>query len=109
MGALSMAGELHEISRLLGQLESKIEAVVNNQLANAQLTHARLDVIETKISPLEVVVADHAEIKRKQAHYDDLLQRGYGIILAVIAIATAAGFIMKEAIIWGLRKIGLWG
>lgn len=97
-----MPGELHEISRLFGQLESKIETVIDNQRAS----HSRLSAIESKIALLEGIASEHVEIKKRVEKHDALVNQGVGYIAALSTAAGALGFAIQQAISYLLRKFG---
>lgn len=97
-----MTGELHEISRLFGQLESKLETVLENQ----RTSHTRLSAIEAKIASVETVANDHADMKKTVERHDTLVNRGIGFITAVSVAAGALGVFIQKLFVLALAKFG---
>lgn len=97
-----MAGELHEISRLFGQLESKLETVIDNQ----KTSHIRLSAIEAKFTPLDQIATEHVRMKEVQDRHEKLVNQGMGYIAALSTAAGALGFAIQQLISYLFKKFG---
>lgn len=97
-----MAGELHEISRAIGSIESKIETILSNQHANSE----RFAAIETRLEPVKQLVDDHKDLKATVGKHEVLVNKGVGFIGAVGMLAGSFGFMIHQFVVWGLRKAG---
>ncbi|WP_042443150.1 hypothetical protein [Azospirillum sp. B510] len=88
------AGDLHEISFQIGQIQAEIE----NARRSREVTHLRLDAIQRQLEELALLARDVAAMKPEVAHYSDARRRAAGAMAVLTLLAGGIGAAMSEII-----------